>query len=116
MRNSEGMESAGPAATNGVPTSSDANATTESLRRAFDSVPSPILAFVTPAGTGQAVTRRAEEQPVAADTSPRIAVLDGHVQARLGQRLRSLFDEVAREPVPERFLDLLDRLDQQEGR
>ena len=30
----------------------------------------------------------------------------------IGQRLRKLYDEVAEQPVPERFLHLLDKLEQ----
>ncbi len=38
--------------------------------------------------------------------------LDENIQSHIGRRLRSLFDAVAQEPVPERFLDLLDQLEQ----
>lgn len=30
----------------------------------------------------------------------------------IGQRLRKYYDEVAEQPVPDRFLDLLDKLDE----
>lgn len=33
------------------------------------------------------------------------------IQAILGDRLRSYYEDVAREPVPDRFVDLLNRLD-----
>lgn len=33
------------------------------------------------------------------------------IQAILGDRLRLYYDDVAREPVPERFVDLLKQLD-----
>jgi hypothetical protein len=36
---------------------------------------------------------------------------DGSVQAAIGNRLRAYYDEVSKEPVPARFLDLLKRLD-----
>ena len=29
----------------------------------------------------------------------------------IGQRLRNYYDEVAKQPVPDRFMDLLDRLE-----
>ena len=36
---------------------------------------------------------------------------DSSVERAIGSRLRAYYDEVAREPVPERFVDLLKRLD-----
>lgn len=33
------------------------------------------------------------------------------VEKAIGSRLRAFYDEVAREPVPDRFLELLKRLD-----
>lgn len=33
------------------------------------------------------------------------------IQAILGDRLRSYYDDVAREPIPDRFMDLLNKLD-----
>ena len=41
--------------------------------------------------------------------------LDAHVQSHIGRRLRSLFDEVATAPVPDRFLFLLDQLERGNG-
>ena len=38
--------------------------------------------------------------------------LDENIQSHIGRRLRSLFDIVAQEPIPERFLDLLNQLEQ----
>lgn len=37
--------------------------------------------------------------------------LDAAVQSHIGRRLRSIFDEVASQPVPDRFLALLDQLE-----
>jgi Anti-sigma factor NepR len=37
--------------------------------------------------------------------------IDGSVERAIGSRLRAYYDEVAREPIPERFVDLLKRLD-----
>lgn len=37
--------------------------------------------------------------------------LDGDVEAHIGGRLRAMYDSVLREPVPDRFLDLLRQLD-----
>jgi hypothetical protein len=38
---------------------------------------------------------------------------DGSVERAIGSRLRAYYDEVAREPVPERFVELLKKLDDQ---
>jgi hypothetical protein len=42
--------------------------------------------------------------------------LDKNLQAHLGRQLRRLFNETAAEPVPDRFVDLLERLDNQSPR
>ncbi|HEX3858032.1 MAG TPA: NepR family anti-sigma factor [Pseudolabrys sp.] len=39
------------------------------------------------------------------------AKLGRDVQARLGQQLRSMYDDVVNQGVPDRFSDLLNRLD-----
>ena len=39
------------------------------------------------------------------------AKLGRDVQARLGQQLRAMYDEVVNQGVPDRFADLLNRLD-----
>lgn len=41
--------------------------------------------------------------------------LDPLVQSHIGRRLRSMFDEVASQAVPDRFLNLLDQLEQSDG-
>ena len=41
-----------------------------------------------------------------------IYALAPHVQEQIGRRLAAAYDEVLRQPVPERFLLLLDQLDQ----
>jgi hypothetical protein len=35
-----------------------------------------------------------------------------HVQEQIGRRLAAVYDEIVRQPIPERFLRLLDELDQ----
>ncbi|GAB4066171.1 hypothetical protein GCM10028812_13310 [Ancylobacter sonchi] len=40
------------------------------------------------------------------------SVLDGDIQAKIGQHLRAMYDDVVRQGVPNRFLDLLAQLDQ----
>ena len=44
-----------------------------------------------------------------ADAKP--AKLSREVQARLGQQLRALYDEVVSQGVPDRFTELLNRID-----
>jgi hypothetical protein len=41
-----------------------------------------------------------------------IYALVPHVQEQIGRRLAAAYDEILRQPVPERFLLLLDQLDQ----
>jgi hypothetical protein len=38
--------------------------------------------------------------------------MDGSVERAIGSRLRAYYDEVAREPVPDRFVELLQKLDE----
>ena len=48
---------------------------------------------------------------VAPHTPPR---LDRDVQARIGEQLRTMYDELLQQPVPNRFVDLLKALDKVE--
>lgn len=41
--------------------------------------------------------------------------LDRAVQARIGDNLRAMYDELLQQPVPDRFKDLLGQLDTQTG-
>lgn len=41
--------------------------------------------------------------------------VDAAVQERLGRKLKSVYDEVLSEPVPDRFLDLLAELEAQDS-
>ena len=43
-------------------------------------------------------------------------VLDRHLQASLGRHLRAAFDDVAKAPIPDRFLKLLQELEDKEGK
>jgi len=43
-------------------------------------------------------------------TSDKPAKLSREVQARLGQQLRSMYDDVVNQGVPDRFADLLNRI------
>ncbi len=40
--------------------------------------------------------------------------LDKETQAKIGQQLRAMYDEVVRQGVPDRFAELLNRLERQE--
>ncbi|TXM64900.1 hypothetical protein FV226_05200 [Methylobacterium sp. WL12] len=40
--------------------------------------------------------------------------LSDHAQARIGNTLRSLYDGLIQQPVPDRFRDLIERLDAKE--
>ncbi|HZQ11999.1 MAG TPA: NepR family anti-sigma factor [Pseudolabrys sp.] len=42
--------------------------------------------------------------------NPKPAKLSRDVQARLGQQLRAMYDEVVNQGVPDRFSDLLNRI------
>ncbi len=41
--------------------------------------------------------------------------LDARLQAQIGHKLKLMFDEFANAPVPDKFLELLRKLDRQEG-
>jgi Anti-sigma factor NepR len=43
-------------------------------------------------------------------------MLDRSLQAQLGRQLRSIFSDIASEPVPERFVKLLEELEAKEKR
>ena len=51
----------------------------------------------------------AETRNRKSDSKP--AKLSREVQARLGQQLRSMYDDVVNQGVPDRFADLLNRLE-----
>jgi len=55
-----------------------------------------------PMETAETRNRRNGDKPVK---------LSREVQARLGQQLRSMYDEVVNQGVPERFTELLNRID-----
>jgi hypothetical protein len=44
-------------------------------------------------------------------TDPKTAKLGREVQARLGQQLRAMYDDVVNQGVPDRFSDLINRID-----
>ena len=40
--------------------------------------------------------------------------IDEHIQRRLGAKLRAYYDELLNEPIPEKFIELLIKLDEKE--
>lgn len=44
-------------------------------------------------------------------TEAPVPKLDRQIQARIGEQLRSMYDELLQQPVPDRFADLLRKLD-----
>ncbi len=51
------------------------------------------------------------EEPKTKKSGQKPAKLGREVQARLGQQLRAMYDDVVNQGVPDRFTELLDRLD-----
>jgi hypothetical protein len=41
---------------------------------------------------------------------PKGAMMEADLQAHIGRQLRAVYDEVVNEPVPDRFLELLEEL------
>jgi hypothetical protein len=54
--------------------------------------------------------------PPQSDDRNTSGIIDRSLQAQLGRQLRSIFQDVADEPVPQRFIDLLESLDAREKR
>ena len=48
--------------------------------------------------------------------TPHGAILGGDLQAHIGRQLRAVYDEVANEAVPDRFLKLIEELEQKEAK
>ena len=48
-------------------------------------------------------------------SGPEERMVDRQTQAAIGQQLRSLYNEIATAPVPDRFLKLLQQLDEKGG-
>jgi len=41
--------------------------------------------------------------------------IDGKVQERLGRQLKALYDDVVRQPIPDRLLSLMAQLEEKKG-
>lgn len=50
-----------------------------------------------------------------AGAKPKSGGLDRQIQAKIGQQLRSMYDDVVDQGVPDRFVDLLRKLDGAQG-
>lgn len=48
-------------------------------------------------------------QPVEGTTEPGLVTAD--MQAFIGRQLRAVYDDIAKQPVPDRFLELMQQLD-----
>ena len=59
-------------------------------------------------GTTKTNGNRGHPQP---QTDAKPAKLSREVQARLGQQFRSMYDDVVNQGVPDRFTELLNRID-----
>jgi hypothetical protein len=57
-----------------------------------------------------------DAQPPSHEPKAPRGMLDRSLQAQLGRQLRSIFSDVANEPVPERFIKLLEALEAKEKR
>jgi hypothetical protein len=49
-------------------------------------------------------------QAVVPAEEPQLPRIDRETQARIGSQLRSMYDELAKEPIPDHLLDLLRKL------
>jgi hypothetical protein len=61
-------------------------------------------------------TRKTQDKPAAQDEkAAEAAHLSADLQAHIGIRLKAFYDSVLSEPIPDRFAELLNRLDTSEG-
>jgi hypothetical protein len=64
--------------------------------------------------SSKAQTRSRHLQPPSSEPPPREAQICPDIQDHIGQHLRAMYDRLKTEPVPDRLLDLLKRLDKTE--
>ncbi|MCF1503346.1 MULTISPECIES: NepR family anti-sigma factor [unclassified Afifella] len=55
---------------------------------------------------------RSQEDMMLADSNGRENGMHPLVQSQIGKHLRAVYDDVVNEPVPQRFLDLLEQLEE----
>lgn len=54
-------------------------------------------------------------ETLAGGAKPKSGGLDRQIQAKIGQQLRSMYDDVVDQGVPDRFVELLKKLDSTQG-
>jgi hypothetical protein len=54
------------------------------------------------------------KSPVSKNTTPGKGGLNAEIQSRIGHQLRAMYDDVVRQGVPERFAELIRKLDVRE--
>jgi len=64
------------------------------------------------ASAGEPAHRDGGDSPASGSCKPAAAAVD--VQGYIGRQLRAVYDDVAKQPVPERFLALMRQLEQSE--
>ena len=64
---------------------------------------------------GKTLAAAAREANVSRSSGPSEPGLDRNVQARIGDNLRAMYDELLQQPVPDRFKDLLGQFEKQRG-
>jgi hypothetical protein len=77
--------------------------------RLVRNAPVLILSHSAPLQPGRAKMPASSSSPPSDDRRAP-GMLDRSLQAQLGRQLRGIFQDVAEEPVPQRFIDLLDSL------
>ena len=65
---------------------------------------------------GKSLAAAARESSVSQSQGLAEPGLDRNVQARIGDNLRAMYDELLQQPVPDRFKDLLGQFEQQSDR
>ena len=55
-------------------------------------------------------------KPGMLEPNPAPAVLDAGLQGHIGRYLRHLYDDVVHQPVPDRFVQLLEELERKSGK
>jgi hypothetical protein len=65
---------------------------------------------------GKGLATAAREPHLSQSQNPSEPGLDRNVQARIGDNLRAMYDELLQQPVPDRFRDLLGQFEKQSDR
>ena len=63
------------------------------------------------------MTEKKHDKPVSKrGDGPRPAELDRDIQQKIGEGLRAMYDDIVKQGVPDRFAELLSKLDETKGR